>query len=191
MTPGQARVQRVMAPGTRGPGRPSRRPQPVREFGQRGNPQAVGDQFERQRKPARLAADAARQRQLAGSGLQRHPRHGGPGEKQRHRLRRNRMAGLAGNSHGLHPPHAFGLDVKRDPARHQNPQIRGPPGQLIAGTTGRFQHVLAVIQHQQRPAARHRLGDSVKSRRRPGPPDPRPLNQGSNHLLIGAGTAPG
>ena len=47
VTPGQARVQRVMAPGTRVPGRPSGRCQPVREFGQRGHPQAVGDQFER------------------------------------------------------------------------------------------------------------------------------------------------
>ena len=60
------------------------------------------------------------------------------------------------------------------------------PGQLAAGTTDRFQHVLAVIDHQQRPAARHRVGNSVKSRRRLGPPDPHPLNQGGNHLLIGA-----
>jgi hypothetical protein len=155
MTPGQARVQRVMAPGARVPGRPARRPQPFREFGQRGHPQAVGDQFQRQRKPARLTADAARKRQLAGSSSQFHPRHGSPGKEQRHRLRRNRMASLARNSHGLHPPHALGLDIERAAARHQHPQVRGPPGQLIAGTTGRFQHVLAVVQHQQRPAARH------------------------------------
>ncbi len=46
--------------------------------------------------------------------------------------------------------------------------------------------MLAVVEHQQRPAARHRLGHSVKSRRRPGPPDPHPLNQGGKHLFIGA-----
>ena len=169
MTPAQARLQRVMAPGARGPGRPSRRPQPLGEFGQRGNPQAVGDQFERQRKPARLAADAARQHQLAGPVRHRHPRHGGPGQEQRHRLRRNRMAGLAGNSHGLHPPHAFGLDIERDAARHQNPQIRGPPGQLLAGAPGRFQHMLAVVDNQQRPA-----GPTPPRPPRQAPPRPRP-----------------
>jgi hypothetical protein len=57
---------------------------------------------------------------------------------------------------------------------------------VIARTTSRFQHVLAVVQHQQRPAARHGLGHSVKSGRRPSTPDPRPLNQSSNHLIIGA-----
>ena len=185
MTPAQAPIQRVMAPGTCTPGRPARRPEPLGEFGQRGHPQAVGDQFDRQRKPARLAADAARQHQLAGPVRHRHPRHGGPGQEQRHRLRRNRMAGLAGNSHGLHPPHAFGLDVERDAARHQNAQIRGPPGQLLAGATGRLQHVLAVVDDQQRPAARHRPGHGVKSRRGLGPPDPHRLDQGRDHLLIG------
>ena len=114
------------------------------------------------------------------------PAMAGPGVKQRHRLRRILEAGLAGNGHGLHPPDAFGLDIKRDPAGRQNPQIRGPPGQLIASTAGRFQHMLTVVEHQQRPAARHHLGHGVKSRGRPGPPDSHPLNQGSNHLLIGA-----
>jgi hypothetical protein len=82
--------------------------------------------------------------------------------------------------------HALGLDVERDAARYQNPEIRGPPGQVIASTTGRFQHVLAVVEHQQRPAARHRLGHGVKSGRRGGSPDPHALNQGGHHLLVGA-----
>ena len=114
------------------------------------------------------------------------PRHGRPGEKQRHGLRHHRTVGLARNRHRLHPPHALGLDVKRDAARYQNSEIGGPPGQVIARTTGRFQHVLAVVEHQQRPAARHRLGDSVKPGRRGGSPDPHALNQGGNHLLVGA-----
>ena len=175
-----------MASPARAPGRPSRRSQPLREFRQRGNPQPDGHQFDRQRQPARLTADAARQRQLSRSRLKRHPRHRGPGQEQRHRLRHHRRADLAGNSHRRHPPHAFGLDVKRDTARHQKPQTRGPPRQLAASTTYRFQHVLAVIDHQQRPAARHRTGNSIKSRRRLGPPDPHPLNQGGNHLVLGA-----
>ena len=175
-----------MASRACGPGRPSRSPQPLGEFGQRGNPQAVGDQFKRQRKAARLTAGAAREYQLTGPGPHRHPGHGGPGQEQRHRLRRNRRAGLAGNSHRLHPPYAFGLDIERDTARRQNPQIRGPPGQLPAGTPDRFQHMLAVVDNQQRPAARHRFSHRVKPRRRLGPPDPHRLNQGGNHLLIAA-----
>ena len=91
-----------------------------------------------------------------------------------------------GNSHRLHPPYAFGLDIERDTARRQNPQIRGPPGQLPAGTPGRFQHMLAVVDNQQRPAARHRFGHRVKPCRRLGPPDPHRLNQGGHHLLLGA-----
>ena len=186
MTPAQARLQRVMAPRARGPGRPSRRPQPLGQFGQRRNPQAISDQFKRQRKASRLTADAARQYQLTGPGPHRHPRHSSPGQEQRHRLRRNRRAALTGNSHRLHPPHAFRLDIQRDTARRQNPKIRGPPGQLPAGTPGRFQHMLAVVHNQQRPAARHRFGHRLKPRRRLGPPDPHRLNQGGNHLLIAA-----
>ena len=186
MTPGQARIQGVMPSPACSPGRPSRRPQPFREFRQRGNPQPDGHQFDRQGQPARLTADTARERQLSRSRLERHPRHRGPGKEQRHRLRHHRRADLAGNGHRRHPPHALGLDVKRDTARHQKPQTRGPPRQLAASTTHRFQHVLAVIDHQQRPAARHRTDNSIKSRRRLGPPDPHPLNQGGNHLIIGA-----
>ncbi len=186
MTPGQARIQRVVSPRTRASGRPLRRTQLCCQFGQRGSPQAIGDQFQRQRKPARLTADAARKHQLSGSSLQCHPRHGCPGIKQPHRLRSNRMAGLAGNSHGLYPPHTLRLDIKRDAARHQNPQIRGSPGQLTASTTGRFQNVFAVVENKQRPATRHRLDDSIKASRRRGPPDPDPLNQGGNYLLLGA-----
>ena len=186
MTPGQARIQRVVTPGTRASGRPFRRTQLCCQFGQRGSPQAIGDQFKRQRKPARLTADAARKHQRSGSSRQCHPRHGCPSIKQPHRLRSNRMAGLAGNSHGLHPPHTFRLDIERDAARHQNPQVGGSPGQLIASTAGRFQNVFTVVENEQRPAIRHRLGDSIKASRRPGPPDPDPLNQSGNYLLPGA-----
>ncbi len=73
----------------------------------------------------------------------------------------------------------------RKSAAHQNPQIPSPPGQLIASTAGRFQNVFTVVENEQRPAIRHRLGDSIKASRRPGPPDPDPLNQGGNHLLLG------
>jgi hypothetical protein len=185
MTPGQARIQRVVTPGTRASGRPFRRTQLGGQFGQRGSPQAIGDQVERQRKPARLTADAGRKHQLSRPSLQAHPRHGCPGIKQRHRLRSNQMAGLAGNSHGLYPPHTFRLDIERDTARHQNPQIRGLPGQPVASTAGRFQNVFTVVENQQRPAIRHRLGDSIKASRCPGPSDPDPLNQGGNYLLPG------
>ena len=58
-----------MSSPARGPGRPSRRSQPLREFRKRGNPQPDGHQFDRQRQPARLTADAARQRQLSRSRL--------------------------------------------------------------------------------------------------------------------------
>src|SRR5258708_4377241 len=88
-------------------------------------------------------------------------------------------------SRGAPPPHTSRLDLKRDAARPQQPQTRGPPGQLVASTTCRFQHVLAVVDHQQRPAARHRIDNTVESRCRPGPPDPYPFDQGSNHLIIG------
>ena len=126
MTPGQACIQGVMASPACAPGRPSRRSQPLREFGKRGNPQPDGHQFDRQGQPARLTADAARQRQLSRSRLKRHPRHRGPGQEQRHRLRHHRRVDLAGNGHRRHPPHAFGLDVKRDTARHQKPQSPRP-----------------------------------------------------------------
>jgi hypothetical protein len=96
------------------------------------------------------------------------------------------MVGLAGNSHGLHPPHTFRLDIERNAARHQNLQIRGSPGQLIASTAGRFQNVFTVVQNEQRPAIRHRPGDSIKASRRPNPPDPDTTNQGGNYLLLGA-----
>jgi hypothetical protein len=186
MTPGQARIQRVVAPGTRAPGRPFRGTQLCCQFGQRGSPQAIGDQFQRQRKSARLTADAARKHQLSRSSLQCHPRHGCPGIKQPHRLGSNRVVGLAGNSHGLHTPHTLRLDIERDAARHQNPQIRSSPGQLIASTAGRFQNVFTVVENEQRPAIRHRLGHSIKASRRSGAPDPDPFNQSGNYLLLGA-----
>lgn len=55
------------------------------------------------------------------------------------------------------------------------------PGDLAAG----FQNVFTVVENEQPPAIRHRLGDSIKASRRPGPPDPDPLHQGGNYLLLG------
>ena len=169
MTPVQARGQRVVAPGTRAPGRPVRRTQLSCQFGQRGSPQAIGDQFERQRKPARLTADAARKHQLLGSRLHSHPRHGGPGIKQPHRLRRNRMAGLDGKIHRLYPPHTFRLDIERDAARHQNPQIRG-----LAWPADR-KHRAPVPERVHSCRAPAATGNPTPPRRQhQGPPPPRP-----------------